>query len=489
MATVFKPAGERNRNMAFRSSRWIVFAFLLAVLPASTFADELAWGGAPVTHPGTFLMMSDLHFDPFADPALVPALIQHPVEDWEGILNSSRATAFAPYGKDSNWPLLLSALREAKNNAPEGPYDYAILTGDYLVHESRKLFEPFGGKDERAYEDFVLKTEVFTAREVQKNLPNLPVYFCLGNNDSECGDYMIATKSDFLKSFSNEWGVLAANPAAATRFTEMGNYVLPHPTVPGMELISLNDVYWSNRYSEDSCTPQRGDQGHAEMDWLESQLKDARNKHLKVQLIMHIPPGADVFATYMKMKTQGPQLFWAPKYEREFLDLVKNYPEVLVSGFAGHTHMDDFRVLDRGPGKDTFFIHICPAVSPIRGNNPEFQVARYDKVTGDIQDMATFVLTNLDTGSVLDAQWDLQGTFSADYGPCSYNGSSLLALTNHIQTSEAIRHLFSVFYRGSVANPEKGKFIPDDAWKVLNCLHTQWTEEGLAAALGVPAGK
>ena len=272
--------------------------------------------------------------------------------------------------------------REAKNDAPDDTYDYAILTGDYLVHESRKLFEPFGGKDEKAYEDFVLKAEVFTAREVQKNLPGVPVYFCLGNNDSECGDYMFATKSDFLRRLSKEWGVLAANPAAAACFSEMGNYVLPHPKVSGMELISLNDVYWSNRFSEDSCYPQSGDPGQAEMDWLGSQLKDAKAKHLKVQLIMHIPPGADVFATYMKMKTQGPQLFWAPKYQREFLDLVKAYPELLVCGFAGHTHMDDFRVLDRGPGKAPFFIHICPAVSPIRGNNPELQVALYDREHG-----------------------------------------------------------------------------------------------------------
>src|SRR5580658_3896255 len=143
--------------MASSSLRLMGFA-LLALLPPFTFAGEsLPWGSAPVSTEGTFLMMSDLHFDPFADPQLVPALIQHPVEDWEGILNSSKSPAFAPYGKDSNWPLMLSALREAQSLSP---YDYAVFTGDYLVHESRKLFEPFGGKDEQAYEDFVLKTEV-----------------------------------------------------------------------------------------------------------------------------------------------------------------------------------------------------------------------------------------------------------------------------------------------------------------------------------------
>ena len=458
-----------------------LFSALLVLIPSFAFANGLPWGSAPGSHEGAFLMMSDLHFDPFADPRLVPALIQHPVEDWEEILNSSKSPVPAPYGKDPNWPLVLSALKEAQSF---GPYDYAIVTGDYLVHESRKLFEPFGGKDEKAYEDFVAKAEVFTAREVQKQLPGLPVYFCLGNNDSECGDYMLATHSDFLSRLSKEWGALAANPAAAESFSETGNYVLPHPTVPEMELVVLNDVYWSNRFAPDSCHPESGDPGQAGMDWLESQLKEARAENLKVQLIMHIPPAADVFSTYMKIgtgasKANPAQLFWAPQYEQKFLDLVKAYPGVLVSGFAGHTHMDDFRVLDEGPGKAPFFIHICPAVSPIRGNRPGFQVALYDRGSGEIEDMATYDLTNLESAkSSGEAQWALEYDFDKSYGLTGYDGASLLALAGQIQTDDSVRKQFSLYYRGSVPNPEKGKFIPDDAWKILNSLHTQWTEAG-----------
>ncbi len=476
--------------MAFAFSRWFVCVLLCFILPSLTPAGEsLPWGNGLVAVPeGTFLMMSDLHFDPFADPKLVPDLIQHPVEDWEGILDSSQSTGFAPYGKDSNWPLLISALREAKSL---GPFDYALITGDYLVHESRKLFEPYGGKDEKAYEDFVKKTEVFVAREVQKALSGLPVYFCLGNNDSECGDYMIATHSDFLGQLSGEWGVLEWRPKAKKSFAETGNYSLPHPTVPGMELVVLNDVYWSNRFSPDSCYPENGDQGKAEMKWLESRLKDAKAKNRKVQLVMHIPPAADVFGTYAKghmgmSYAQAAQLFWAPKYEMAFLDLMKAYPGVVVSGFAGHTHMDDFRIFSEG--NNSFFIHICPAVSPIRGNNPGFQVALYDRGTGAIKDMATFDLTNLVSAkSAKEARWELEYGFDKAYGLSGYDVPSLLTLTSQIQTTDSIRQKFSLYYRGSAPNTEKGKFIPDDAWKILNCLHTQWTEEGLAAALSGPA--
>ncbi len=462
-------------------SRWIVLVLLAFILPSFVRAGEnLPWDSAKVSaSTGNFLMMSDLHLDPFADPKLVPDLIQHPVEDWEGILNSS--SALAPYGKDSNWPLLLSALKKAQSL---GSYDYAIITGDYLVHESRKLFEPFGGKDEKAYEDFVMKTEVFTAREVQKVLKGTPVYFCLGNNDSECGDYMIATHSDFLSRLAKEWITLADNPEAAQSFSETGNYTLPNPVVPGLEFVVLNDVYWSSRFAPDSCTPQSGDPGKDSMNWLESQLKDAKAKNLKVQLILHIPPTADVFGTLSKLtkeKRHPAQLFWAPEYEKAFVKLIETYPGVLVSGFAGHTHMDDFRVFkEKGA---SFFIHICPAVSPIRGNNPGFQAALYDRSTGVIQDMATYDLTNLETAKDAgEAQWSLEYRFDEAYGLTAYDGDSLLTLADQIQTMDPIRQKFSLFYRGSVPG-EEGKFIPDSAWKVLNCLHTEWTVKGMDETL------
>ena len=45
----------------------------------------------PGADQGVFLHVSDIHFDPFVDPALVPRLIVAPVEDWAGILASSSA--------------------------------------------------------------------------------------------------------------------------------------------------------------------------------------------------------------------------------------------------------------------------------------------------------------------------------------------------------------------------------------------------------------
>ena len=48
------------------------------------------------------LIASDLHFNPFADPALVPELASAPARKWEAILNRSSSTAYSPYGQDTN---------------------------------------------------------------------------------------------------------------------------------------------------------------------------------------------------------------------------------------------------------------------------------------------------------------------------------------------------------------------------------------------------
>jgi hypothetical protein len=122
-------------------------------------------------------------------------------------------------------------------------------------------------------------------------------------------------------------------------------------------------------------------------------------------------------------------------------------------------------------------------------------VALYDKGNGAMLDMATYDLTNLETAkSASEAKWALEYDFDSAYTLSGYNGSALSFLSDEIQTTDLVRQNFSLYYRGSASGTEKGKYIPDDAWKILNCLHTQWTEKGMnqglnAALVGQGAGK
>src|SRR4051794_6074910 len=59
-----------------------------------------------------FLSVSDIHFDPFADPALVTKLEAADVAQWDAILSSSTSHSFSADGSDVNDPLLRSAVAE-----------------------------------------------------------------------------------------------------------------------------------------------------------------------------------------------------------------------------------------------------------------------------------------------------------------------------------------------------------------------------------------
>jgi len=442
----------------------------------------LPWDGKVGKQTGNILLLSDLHLDPFANPALIKELIAEPVEQWESIFESAPDEAFAAPGKDSNYPLLVSALQEAQS---KGPFDFAVVTGDYLVHDTRALFEPVGGMGQQDYEDFVTKTEVFVSREVQKILVGTPVYFSLGNNDSECGDYMMASHTRFLKDLSKEWAVLQGHPDALQTMADSGYYELPHPTLANTELIVINDIYWSNRYSNDSCHSMPNDvAGGEELAWLKDRLLKARNQHEKAQLIMHIPPQTDVYGT-LKAMTQpnGPKagkLFWGSENEDNFVQLMRTYSDTVQFIFAGHTHMDDFRLLRDAHGKFFLATHICPAVSPIRFNNPAFQVMEYDKGNGAIKDMATYYLTNLATAKGAEGgKWALEYDFDTAYGLDGYNTDTLKSLTDKIDSDEAVRSKFAGFYPASA--PET---ISSDQWKAINKLRLVASQEELDEALG-----
>ncbi len=447
-----------------------LFAVLVGVASAA-YSKGLPWDGDAGT--GSILLMSDIHLDPFANPDLVKKLIDAPVEQWESLFESSPADAFAPYGKDTNYPLMVSALDEARK---KGPYDYAIVTGDYLVHESRKLFEPFGGKDEQAYEDFVIKTEVFVSREVQKRLAGTPVCFSLGNNDSECGDYMMAAHTKFLAVLSTEWETLKGHGEAQKTMADAGYYEIAHPTLAGTELVVLNDIYWSNHYHADSCYSQPNDKaGDKEMTWLGSRLAAAKKKNKKVILVMHIPTQLDIYGTLKAMMlNMGLQLFWDKKYEKAYVQLMRDYEGTVVFAFAGHTHMDDYRVLSDDQGKPFLVTHICPAVSPIRMNNSSFEVMAYDKSTGGMKDQAVFYLTNLASAKGANGQWDLEYDFDQTYGVTVYDAPTLKTLTESMDTNGDLLSQFAKYY---IVSASEG--IPPDAWKKVNDLRLSSTSKEL----------
>ncbi|MBV8274295.1 MAG: metallophosphoesterase [Verrucomicrobia bacterium] len=420
-----------------------------------------ACAASPPPSGGNALLLSDLHFDPLADPSLVKRLIDAPVSDWEAIFASSKQAGYAHAPQDANYPLIKSALSAA---AEQTSADFVIATGDYLRHDFQNAFLKVGGTSDE-FADFATKTAVFVVHALQTTF-RVPVYLALGNDDSPCGDYRVDPGGPFLAQLADSLEVLRNHPDAAADFRVAGFCELPHPTLAGHEILVLNTVLWSLSYS--NCGSDSGDPGSAEMQWLSWQLYRAKASGNQVTLMMHIPPGIDSYKSSRSGTGKAATEFWRSQFFTQFVDLMKTYAGIVQIGLAGHTHMDDFRILSPGDSTAPIAFRITPAISPIFGNNPAFSVLQYQASTGEVADVATYYLDL--AGGVPDAKWALEYRFSTAYGYNTFSAKTLESLAAAIHSDPSVRHVFAGYYAASAPSP-----ITGENWQFYACSETHFT--------------
>jgi hypothetical protein len=229
-----------------------------------------------------------------------------------------------------------------------------------------------------------------------------------------------------------------------------GFYSIAHPTVANQDIIVLNTVFWSTSYK--SCTPNSGDPGEAEIEWLGWKLYTARLLHHGVTLVMHIPPGMDPYSS-SHGQCQQPVSFWQPQYSIEFSNLMRTYSDVVQLAFAGHTHMDDFRILGADQplaGPPSLPLRITPSVSPIFKNDPAFSVMTYSLTTASVSDITTFFLAL----SSQTPSWSKEYQFDGAYGVSSFSAANLSTIAAAIRSGDgSARATFEHNYAVSTPSP------------------------------------
>jgi len=301
------------------------------------------------------------------------------------------------YGSDTGmdlWNLFLSKTDSilAGPNAPS----FIIYTGDLPAHYSwsSSAFLPLDGRTTHNANI----TAILSGLRSIANKYHKPLFYLPGNNDGLAGDYYSFTDAQQQTPLSLSTDSI--NPFPALNINRSGKKAPcivsnPNPSmgyysarpIAGLRIIALNTVMYSPDFATNDGSDIVADR-NLQMKWLAGQLANAKSKHEKVYLTMHVPPGMDAYSNVgMWQQPADGSKSWL----NTFLTLTNRYQNTIAGILYGHTHMDEVRRLYDSTGTKITEVAIsCPGVTPQHHNNPGFKTVQYDAITKELMDFTTF---------------------------------------------------------------------------------------------------
>ena len=403
----------------------------------------------------TAVVFSDIHFDPFYDPALFAALDASDPAEWEGLFRSSGITAPARPGSDTNFPLLALAMSSIRQHAGGGAL--AVFTGDLLGHNfATTYYGLHGSQDVAAMRAFADKTVAFVMDQVRASVGDRPVLFAVGNADSYSG---VAPEAEFLSRtaglFYTKFLRGAADHQAFVGTFAIGGYYAAD--LPGTDLtvISLNTLMLTGQ--DPSAT---ADDVTAQLVWLDATLATAGTAGKRVWLLMHVPPGAATSATAGRLDSQGQLasavMMWQSTYQADFQRVLSKHPGVVAMVFAGHTHMDEYRIVSGS------VCHISPGISPCFGDNPAYKVFEYSSATFEAAD---YVSLNYDLAAMPE-HFNRYYAFSSAYSMHGPLDAAMMQLLPELGIIAEQQSRYREYYYSGAASANS---ITDANWPVYWC--------------------
>lgn len=411
------------------------------------------------------LILSDIHFNPFDDDALIAKLAGIPATQWGTVFATDGRSAME--GRDdTNYPLLMSTIAAMQKAVPEPKL--VVITGDFLAHDFRPRFDKTSAGTVVSYEDFVDKTIAFLALQLGAAFPHAQFAPVVGNNDSYCGDYMTSKNTPFLAHMAQAWAPLVNRNGATTTFREtfpgMGHYVAD---VPGtsLRLVIVNSVFWSRKFApfKNECGASGEHPGADELAWLEQELAQSAGK--QSWILTHIPPGMDAYSSASKDKAV---ISYGEAAEKGILALLEKDAERIPLFLAGHTHMGAFRVQHEDASAKDVPILVSPAISPLFGNDPAFRVATLSTSTGRITDFTEYAFQPSSTGA---PAWKETYRLS-DFEKGGVTPEAVVRIQHRLETDTRLRTSLEADYASDTAVRAK----VEKSWRVYACAMTSTAE-------------
>ncbi len=461
----------------FRS--WMV----LACCASPVLVSMLSMAQAQAARRGTgsavpAVLVSDIHFEPFWDPAKAVKLAAAPVGEWDAILSApdspARAQSFAELekhcnakGDDTSYPLLVSSLNAMR--AEGAGATFVTVSGDLIAHKfDCKYNAVFPHASSGEYSAFVVKTIAFVEQKLQTTFPHVPLYVALGNNDSDCGDYQLDARSRFLSVLAP--GIASGmylpgneRKQVVDTFADMGDYnaALPAP-FRHTRFIVLDNLFQSKRYA--SCSGTVNAKPAADqIAWLRLQLEHARRDHEKVWVMAHIPTGVDPYSTVRKMRDvcggENAEMFLSSD---ALAGTLAEFGDVIRLAIFAHTHMDELRLLEPHDGASAMHpavpVKMVSSISPVDGNNPSFTVASVDPETATLVDYRVYAASNK-TG--VNTEWAKEYDFDSAYHEPAFTAATITDLIGEFRAdSKALTPASQNYLHGYFVGDESRELKP-----------------------------
>ncbi|WVO13727.1 hypothetical protein L204_101349 [Cryptococcus depauperatus] len=201
--------------------------------------------------------------------------------------------------------------------------DFVVWTGDNARHDIDRSLPR-------------TPNEIFTLNRmiVEKMLDtfgrDMPIVPSIGNNDIYPHNILAAGPNRMTEEFLLIWKHFI--PSEAAHVFERGAYFSVEVIPDRLAVISLNTIFWYDSNTiVDGCSSHSNDPGALEMDWLDIQLNNFRQRGMQVWLTGHVPPHMG--------------RYYDDCYLR-YGDLALRYQDTIVGHLFGHMNVDHFFFID-----------------------------------------------------------------------------------------------------------------------------------------------
>ncbi|XP_063397328.1 acid sphingomyelinase-like phosphodiesterase 3b [Mytilus trossulus] len=350
---------------------------------------------------GWFWHVTDFHYDPtYLDVAL------------SCNRNASARGEFGSSWCDSPWKLVTSSIEAMRDKEPN--VDFILWTGDSSPH----IKDNVGSHD--MYRDIVRNI----TRELKSKFNSTPIYPVFGNHDYYPAHQFPPNNNLMYDEIYEGWKDWINDDGQKKNFQKGAYYTVQIST--GLRIMSLNTnlYYRSDKISRMYRYSDPADQ----FQWMAETLEHAKNNSERVIIMSHVPPGviATEKATWMY-----------PQFNHRFNEIILEYSDTIAGLYFGHEHMDNFRISYKS-GLPVI-VHLCaPSVTPwtyIPGGqgigeptrNPGIRLVRYDRMTGQPQEVRQYHLDFKLSNVNKVANWTLEYSMPKDYQmkdltPTSFHG-------------------------------------------------------------------